>query len=115
MGTISSANMNFDGITKSKRLLHCWWDIGKRNRPAVARIPDVALVWDWPDEVKRNGGVLGMAREKDILIHNRSDQYVYNVQVESVKLHQELSFDLINEIAPGSNTGHLGGGTGNQV
>ena len=72
----------------------------KTQSSSSGPIPDVALVWDWPDEVKRNGGVLGMAREKDILIHNRSDQYVYNVQVESVKLHQELSFDLINEIAP---------------
>jgi hypothetical protein len=55
---------------------------------------------DWPDDVKRNLGLLGKQKEKDILIHNRSGQYIYNVQIEPIKLVQELTFDLINEIAP---------------
>src|SRR5207237_5675100 len=65
-----------------------------------AEQPDVALVWDWPEDVRRNKQLTGQT-EKDILVENRSSQHIYNVQIEPVKLKQELTFDLINEIPPG--------------
>jgi hypothetical protein len=61
--------------------------------------PDVALIWDWPEDVRKVNTLRG-SKEKLIMVHNRSAQYVYNVQIAPVKLRQELSFDLINEIAP---------------
>ena len=70
-------------------------------------VPDVSLTWDLSEE-KRNARLLDPEIEKDILIHNRSDKYVYNVQIHPVPLHQELVFDLINEIAPGKQHPTLG-------
>ena len=66
--------------------------------------PDIALVWDWPED-QRKTKILTSGTEKSILIANRSDRCIYNVQIESVLLHQTLSFDLINEIKP--NTEHV--------
>jgi hypothetical protein len=62
--------------------------------------PDVALIWDWPEDQKKAKDLLGDT-EKSILVHNRSDQYVYNIQIEPIQLGQGLTFDLINEIEVG--------------
>lgn len=67
--------------------------------------PDVALVWDWSEDQKR---IRASDIEKIILIENRSNQYIYNVQIEPVKLTQQLTFDLINEIAPRKQHAALG-------
>jgi hypothetical protein len=59
--------------------------------------PDVALVWDWPKDRRKRNTLLG-GTEKSIIVHNRSTEYIYNVQIEPIKLNQELIFDPINEI-----------------
>jgi hypothetical protein len=61
--------------------------------------PDVGLMWDWPASERETKSLMGYT-EKLIIVENRSDGFIYNVQIESIKLYQELSFDLINEIAP---------------
>jgi hypothetical protein len=59
--------------------------------------PDVALVWCWQtDRLARS------VTEKVIGVENRSDKFVYNVQIAPVCLHQEMTFDRINEIQPHS-------------
>lgn len=69
--------------------------------------PDVALVWDWTDDEKPHKDLMGQT-EKHILIQNRSDHHIYNVQVETIKLPCELRFDLINEIGPHAQEKALG-------
>ena len=61
--------------------------------------PDVGLVWDWPENERSAKQPMGYS-EKSILVQNRSDGYIYNIQIEPIHLKQELVFDLINEIAP---------------
>jgi hypothetical protein len=56
--------------------------------------PDVALVWDWPEDQRK--------AEKLMIVHNRSDQYVYNIKIAPIKLSQEMTFNDISEIGPGS-------------
>lgn len=79
-----------------------WNDERQARLDEAAQIqqPDVALVWGWPTDQTAASSLTGRT-EKDILVENRSGTYLYNVQVEPVDLHQQLSFDLINEIAPG--------------
>lgn len=74
---------------------------------AVASEPDVALVWDWPEDQRKAKSLLGYT-EKSILVHNRSGQYIYNVTIDPIKLERELTFDAINEIAPGKEHVALG-------
>jgi hypothetical protein len=59
--------------------------------------PDVTLVLDWTEDQKQTHSLMGRT-EKNIFVHNRSAQFVYNVQIEPIKLSQEMTFDLINEI-----------------
>ena len=66
-----------------------------------ADVPDVALIWDWTEDQKKAGNLLGRT-EKSILVDNRSSEYVYNVRVEPVHLQNDLVFDVIPEIAPHS-------------
>ena len=62
---------------------------------------DVAFVWDWHDVLKNNPGFLGAAESnKDIIIDNRSDRYIYNVQIRPIELAEKLTFDKIPEIKP---------------
>jgi len=84
-----------------------WNDEHKAKLDEMARNqqPDVALVWDWSEDQKK---IKASDTEKIILIENRSDRYIYNVQIEPVKLSQQLAFDLINEIAPGKQHAALG-------
>lgn len=62
--------------------------------------PDVALVWDWREDVRHNQRFLS-GTEKDILIHNRSSEYIYNVRIEPVQAFVVLSFDTVPSVAPG--------------
>lgn len=61
--------------------------------------PDVSLSWNWPINERQHQRFLG-GTEKQILVHNRSKEYVYNVQLHPIELGQGLTFDVINEIAP---------------
>src|SRR5258708_7622940 len=45
--------------------------------------PDVALVWDWTDEERPYQSLMGRT-EKHILIHNRSERHIYNIQIEPI-------------------------------
>lgn len=79
--------------------------------------PDVALVWDWSEDERKAKDLLGLT-EKSILVHNRSGQYVYNVQIGSIRLHQTLTFDEMNAIAPGEQriaVGRWNGRSGQQT
>jgi hypothetical protein len=69
--------------------------------------PDVGLLWEWPADQRMVRALKG-STEKDILIHNRSNQFVYNVQIETVPLRQGLVFDLINEIPPNTECKAIG-------
>ena len=61
--------------------------------------PDLALRWELlPEEI--HFGTFQQS-EKHILVHNRSEEYVYNVQIAPVSLGNGLAFDLIPEIPPG--------------
>lgn len=86
-----------------------WQEEHEAKLKEIARTqqPDVAIIWDWPADEKMAKSLIG-GTEKFILVENRSDRYVYNVQIDSVKLHQELVFDLINEIAPAKQHAALG-------
>ncbi len=77
----------------------------KENERSVQ--PDVALVWDWTDEEKPHQQLMGRT-EKHILIQNRSNDHIYNVQIETINLPCELRFDLINDIAPQAKEKALG-------
>jgi hypothetical protein len=69
-----------------------------------SRQPDVALMWEWlPNEKALNDA--NERTEKRILIHNRSSEYVYNVQLSPIPLGSGLVFDPIPEIEP--NQQHL--------
>lgn len=59
--------------------------------------PDIALVWDWTEDQKQAHSLIGYT-DKNIFIHNRSGQCVYNVQIGPINLKQKMTFDLINEI-----------------
>src|SRR5882672_3643983 len=61
--------------------------------------PDVSLIWDWPEAERAQKRAAGLT-EKHILLHNRSNEYVYNIRIQPIRLSQELVFDEINEIAP---------------
>jgi hypothetical protein len=61
--------------------------------------PDVALVWDWVEDQREKNALLGRT-EKDILVHNRGNEWVYRVRIAPISLVQEMTFDEINEIAP---------------
>lgn len=61
--------------------------------------PDIGLLWDWPEGERLRRGLMGDT-EKEILVHNRSNEFVYNVQIETVPLRNGLSFDPIREIGP---------------
>jgi|SRR5581483_1774965 len=61
--------------------------------------PDVALVWEWPEE-QRMMRALYRDTEKDIIVHNRSNEFVYNVKIETVDLRKCLIFDPISSIGP---------------
>jgi hypothetical protein len=63
-----------------------------------AEQPEVALVWDWDGDEKEL--LSRTVSSKSIVVHNRSAEWVYNVQVHPIKLEQEMTFDLINEIGP---------------
>jgi hypothetical protein len=64
--------------------------------------PDVALVWDWTEDQRRGKELLGLSEtDKVILIHNRSADYIYNVNTQPIKLAGEMKFDDINEVGPG--------------
>lgn len=69
-----------------------------------AQQPDIALVWDWPEDQRQENALAGRT-EKDILVHNRSNEWIYKVRVAPISLAQEMTFDEINEIAP--KTQHL--------
>ncbi|HEY5176500.1 MAG TPA: hypothetical protein VII95_13135 [Terriglobales bacterium] len=60
--------------------------------------PDVALVWDLTKDATKVKSWFG----KSIIVHNRGDQYVYNVRIDPIPLRNPLTFDVINEIAPKS-------------
>jgi hypothetical protein len=64
--------------------------------------PDVALVWDWTEDQRKTVKNIDLLTEKHILIHNRSEHYVYNVEIAPIRLQREMLFDKINEIAPGA-------------
>jgi hypothetical protein len=68
------------------------------ERDRIAQ-PDVALVWDWPEDERMRKALSGDS-ERDILVHNRSNQFVYNVQIETVPLRNGLTFEIIPEIPP---------------
>ena len=71
--------------------------------------PDVALVWNWSEDQSNAKDLFGLSEtDKSILVHNRSGQYIYNVQIEPIVLRQTLTFDTINEIAPGTQNLALG-------
>lgn len=61
--------------------------------------PDIALVWELTDDQKRALKLIGDL-DKTILVHNRSGQYIYNVQIGSLRLSDEMLFEQLNEIAP---------------
>ena len=61
--------------------------------------PDVVLVWGWT-EAQRMMRELNRDPDKDILVHNRSEQFIYNVQIEKVSLRDGLVFDPISDIPP---------------
>ena len=65
-----------------------------------AEQPDVALVWDLQEDEKKLRKPMDTLYSKSILVHNRSDEWVYNVQIHPVKLDQEMTFEMINEIEP---------------
>lgn len=69
--------------------------------------PDVALVWEFSEDQRKTKSLLGYT-EKSIIVHNRSNQYIYNVAIAPVRLSQTLSFDVINEIAPSAEHVALG-------
>lgn len=59
--------------------------------------PDVALIWEWLADEKRTQDMLERT-EKHILVHNRSNEYVYNVRISPISLGTGLAFDAITEI-----------------
>ena len=75
--------------------------------PLPRNQPDVALVWEFSEDQRKAENMLGYT-EKSIIVHNRSDQYIYNVNIAPVRLVQILSFDAINEIAPSAEHVALG-------
>lgn len=71
--------------------------------------PDVALVWDWSEDQRKAQRLLGLLEaDKSILVHNRSVQYIYNVRIEPIVVGHTLTFEAINEIAPGQQHVALG-------
>lgn len=74
-------------------LIAFWPELDKAEQP------DVALVWDWTDDHKKLLDHTDVA--KQILVHNRSGEWAYNVQIDPVRLADTMTFELINEIPPG--------------
>jgi len=60
--------------------------------------PDLALVWDWPEDNRPLSGASDFS--KSILVHNRSEKWIYNVEIHPIKLSQEMTFEMINEVEP---------------
>jgi hypothetical protein len=65
----------------------------------LAHQPDVVLAWGWTEEQIRTRSMTS-GWDKYILVDNRSDEHVYNVQIESISLLRGLAFDPIPEIGP---------------
>jgi hypothetical protein len=82
--------------------------IAASNSPLSRSIqPDVALVWEFSEDERKIKNALGHT-EKSIIVHNRSNQYIYNVNIGPIRLSQTLSFETINEIAPATEHVALG-------
>jgi len=62
--------------------------------------PDLALKWEFPKDVRKVNNFMGRT-EKDIIVHNRSDEYIYNIQISPIPLGSQMVFDPITELAPG--------------
>jgi hypothetical protein len=67
-----------------------------------AEQPDVALVWDWTLDQKKLSALRNDYMSKVILVHNRSDEWVYNVRISPIALAEQMTFDVITEIKPGN-------------
>ena len=62
--------------------------------------PEVGLVWGWPERYRNNMEQFERGSERFILVHNRSTDYMHNIQVQPIVLESRVEFDLIPEIAP---------------
>jgi hypothetical protein len=69
----------------------------KHERDLVQQ-PDISLEWAWTEDQAK---LLSRGDEKNIVVHNRSSEYVYNVQIDPIPLFRGFVFDEITEIAPG--------------
>jgi hypothetical protein len=58
--------------------------------------PDVMFQWGFTHLNKSGFGLYEF--DKDILVHNRSHEWIYNVIVSPIKLGETLTFDKITEI-----------------
>lgn len=72
----------------------------KTRQESDPQQPDVALMWEFPKDVRKVNNFMGRT-EKDIVVHNRSNEYVYNIQIKPIMLGSNLVFDQITELAPG--------------
>ena len=62
--------------------------------------PEVGLVWGWPERYRNNMEQFERGSEKFILVHNRSTDYIHNIQVQPIVMDTRVEFDFIPEIAP---------------
>lgn len=62
--------------------------------------PEVGLVWAFPERYGGSVGVLERGSEKFIVVHNRSSEYIHNIQVQPIILDSRVEFDFIPVIAP---------------
>jgi hypothetical protein len=62
--------------------------------------PELGLVWGWPERYRNNMQQFERGSERFILVHNRSTDYMHNIQVQPIVLESRVEFDLIPEIAP---------------
>ena len=70
--------------------------------------PDVALVWDWTPDQRKASSLRDSYMSKVILVHNRSNEWVYNVQISLIELAEKMTFDVITEVKPGDEVPALG-------
>lgn len=70
--------------------------------------PDVVLVWDWTPEQRQYSSLSNGYMSKVILVHNRSDEWVYNVHISAIELAKKMTFDDITEVKPGGQVSAIG-------
>jgi hypothetical protein len=109
LAAIATAIANANGLFAGHPHLSYWFYgcsfilivvalVGLRRSNKNQTQPDVALEWEYIRDEGRIQELMGKP-EKHIVVHNRSGDYIYNVQIEPVQLDDEVNSIWLEKLA----------------